>query len=92
MQLKSFFASSVDPAEISLSIESASKVLIGLIGWWAVSKGMDAATAQSQLQAIVDLIAQAVPVVFTLWNTMLTVWGLVRKLYVYLFSTAPASA
>jgi hypothetical protein len=41
---------------------------------------MDAAVAQTQLQAIVDLVANSVPLVFTLWQSMLTVWGLVRKL------------
>jgi hypothetical protein len=92
-QFKGLFASSIDPTQLSLTIESASKVLIGLIGWFAVSKGLDVATAQTQLQAIVDLIAQAIPVAFTLWNSLLTIWGLVRKLFVYFgttSTTAPA--
>jgi hypothetical protein len=43
---------------------------------------MDLATAQTQLQAIFDLTAQSVPLVFSLWHSMLTLWGLVRKLVV----------
>jgi hypothetical protein len=82
---KGILASSTDPTgqTLSLTIESGSKVLIGIIGWFAVSKGMDAATAQTQLQAIIDLTAQSVPMVFTFWNTMLTGYGLVRKLFSY---------
>lgn len=83
-------ASSADPNQISLTIESFSKVLIGVIGWYAVSKGMNATNAQTTLQAIIDLIAQAVPMVFTLWNGGLMAWGLVRKLYMQLF-TKPQS-
>lgn len=82
MQYKGIFASSSDPSgqTLSLTVESFSKVLIGLAGWLAVSKGLDASTAQTQLQAIIDLVAQAIPLAFTLWHTMMTVWGLVRKL------------
>jgi prolipoprotein diacylglyceryltransferase len=67
---------------MSLTVESLGKVLIGVIGYFLVSKGMDAATAQTQLQAIVDLTAQAIPLAFTLWNSGLAIWGAVRKLLV----------
>lgn len=80
MTYPKFLASSQDPTQISLTIESAGKVLIGFMGWIAVSKGMDAATAQTQLQVIIDLIAQAVPLCYTLWHTLQLVWGAVRKL------------
>lgn len=82
-------SSSIDPTQLSLTVESFSKVLIGLAGWYAVSKGMDATTAQTQLQAIIDLAVQAIPLAFTLWNTLLTIWGLVRKLYVALVASKP---
>src|ERR1700674_4383470 len=85
----SVFASSVDPTQLSLTIESLSKVLIGLIGWFAVSKGFDAATAQNQLQIIIDLTAQAVPIAFTLWNACMTIFGLVRKLFTFMKVPAP---
>lgn len=76
-------SSSVNPQELSLTVSSISKVLIGLVGWFAVSKGLDPAAAQTQLQAIVDIMAQAVPLCFTLFNSLQTVWGLVRKLITY---------
>ena len=84
MRFKGIFASSADPAQLSTTLESLSKVLIGLIGWFAISKGLDPMTAQNQLQAILDLVAQGVPMVFTFWHSMMTAWGLIRKLLVYL--------
>lgn len=77
-------SSSVNPQELSLTVESIGKVIIGIIGWVVVSKGMDAATAQTQLQALVDLVAQAIPMAFTLWASMLTGYGIIRKFIVFL--------
>lgn len=88
-------ASSSDPSgqTLSLTVESFSKVIIGLVGWFAVSKGLDPTTAGTQVQALIDLIAQAIPVAFTLYHSMLMAWGLIRKLFTYFFTkpTPPAS-
>lgn len=80
---KGILASSQDPAQLSLTVESVSKVLIGLIGWFAVSKGMDVATAQTLLQQILDIVAQSIPMIYALYHAMHTAWGLVRKLLNY---------
>ncbi len=82
-QFKGVLASSTDPAQLSLTIESFSKVIIGVVGWYAIAKGLDPAGATNQVQALIDLIAQAIPVAFTLYHSMMTVWGLIRKLMVY---------
>lgn len=84
---KGFLASSSDSTQLSLTVESGSKVLIGLIGWFALSKGMDAATATTQVQAILDLAAQMVPMIFALWHACIALFGLVRKFF-NLFKTA----
>lgn len=91
-KFRGIFASSTDPSgqTLSLTVESFSKVIIGLVGWFAVSKGLDPAGATTQAQAIIDLIAQAIPVGFTLYHTLLTVWGLLRKLFVS-FATTPTA-
>lgn len=90
-KFKGIFASSTDDSgqTLSLTVESFSKVVIGLVGWFAVSKGLDPATASTQAQAIIDVAAQAIPVGFTLWHSLQTLWGLVRKFY-QTFCTAPA--
>lgn len=91
MRFRGIFASSVDPTgqTLSLTIESASKVLIGLATWFAVAKGMDPAAATTQLQALIDLAAQAVPLMFTFYHIMQAAWGIVRKLYT-LYATRPS--
>lgn len=83
MKYTGFLASSADSTgqTLSLTVESFSKVIIGLVAWYAVSKGMNATAATTQVQAIIDLIAQAIPMAFTLWSSMLTIWGLARKLF-----------
>lgn len=79
-------SSSVDPTQLSLTVESTGKILAGLIGWAAVAKGLDPATAQTQFQLIIDMGAQGIPIAFTLWNSMLVVWGAARKLLVLFFA------
>lgn len=82
MEFKGILASSTDPSELSLTIQGLSKFALGLAAWFAVSKGLDPASAQTQVQAIIDLVAQAIPLVFSLWNLSEGLWGLVRKLFV----------
>jgi hypothetical protein len=77
--------SSVNPNELSLTISSISQVLIGIGAWFAVSKGLDPAAAQTNLQAIFDVAAQIIPMVYTLYHSMQTAWGLLRKAYVFFF-------
>lgn len=83
MTYPKFLASSEDPTLLSLSVESFCKVIIGLLFWWGVSKGFNVVTAQNQLQVIIDIIAQAVPITFTLWNAQIFVWALLRKAFTY---------
>lgn len=89
-RFKGIFASSSDPSgqTLSLTVESFSKVIIGLVTWYAMSKQMDVATAQNQAQAIIDLVAQILPMGYTLWHSAMTLWGLIRKAYVYFFAVS----
>lgn len=82
------FSSSVDPSQLSLMVESAGKVLVGLVGWYAVGHVADPAIAQSQAQAIIDMIAQAIPVGYSLWHLLNGIWGGLRKFFVYLYPSA----
>lgn len=82
MNIKSIFASSVDPSKISLTIESLSKVAIYGVTYYAVSKGFSVETATTQVQAITDLVLQLVPTVFALYHGVQAIYGLVRKVFV----------
>lgn len=81
-QLPAWLQSSADPSAISLSIESGGKTLIGIIGYLLVLKGLDAGTITTQLQAIIDEVATAVTLGFTLYHSLMTVYGLGRKVLV----------
>jgi len=80
--IKPAFQSSIDPTKLSLSIESGSKVIIGIIGSLIALKGIDAAPITSQVQVIVDSVVTAITVGFTAWHSMQTVYGLVRKMFI----------
>lgn len=82
------FSSSVDPDQLSLTVESVGKVLIGIMGWYAVGHVADPAAAQTQLQAIIDMVAQAIPLAYTLWHTLSGLWGAARKMFALLYPSA----
>ncbi len=79
--IPSWLQSSADPAQISLSIESAGKMLIGIVGIVAVAKGMNPATAQAGFQSILDQVALAVTSAFAFYHAIMTVYGLGRKAF-----------
>lgn len=91
------FSSSVNPQELSLTVTSVAQALIGLVGVFAVSKGLDVSTATTQAQAILDLAMQGIAGAYTLYHTLQAVYGAARKLIAYMTAkpvvpTPPASA
>lgn len=80
-------SSSVDPTQLSLTISSVGKVLAGFLAFLAAAKGLDPAVAQNESQLIIDMIAQGIPLAYSLWNSCNAIWGAARKLLVYF--TAP---
>lgn len=91
-QLPSWLRSSADPTQLSLTIESGGKTLIGIIGYLLVLKGLDAGTVTNQLQVIVDEVATAVTLGFTLYHSLMTIWGLGRKVLVAVSTPKAAAA
>ena len=77
-------SSSVDPQNLSLTVESAVKLLLGLVALYATSKGLDVASATTQVQAIIDVGTQAVAAAFTLYSAIMVGYGLVRKFIVFI--------
>lgn len=82
MNIKTLFASSLDPSKISLTVESISKVVIYMVAYYATTKGFNVATATTQVQAITDIVLQLVPMVFALYHGVQTIYGIVRKVFV----------
>lgn len=87
---KGIFASSADPSgqTLSLFIESIAKVAIGGAGWLAVAHGLDPAAATSQVQALLDVAAQVIPLAYSLYHSLQAGWGILRKLIAMFATTA----
>jgi len=80
--IKPFLASSADPAKVSLTIESTAKVLSIAIGAFAVMKGMDATPLTASIKGLADQAIVLVSAGFATYHAGLTVYGLVRKMFV----------
>lgn len=81
-------SSSVDGNQLSLTVESVGKVLIGLVAWYSVGHVADPMAAQNQVQAIIDLVVQAIPLSFSLWHACNGIWGAARKLFALYYPAA----
>jgi hypothetical protein len=82
--------SSEDPSQISLSIQSFGKTLIGIVALVASLKGLNPQTATDQFQIIIDNAAAGTAAVFTVYHSLVTIYGLLRKAF-YRFVAKPAA-
>lgn len=82
MNIKSLFASSVDPSKISLTIQGATKTLIFIIGYFAIAKGFDPAEATTNVQLISDIVISLIPAVLAVYHGGEAIYGIVRKFFI----------
>lgn len=80
--IKSTFASSHNPEEVSLTVSSIFKVVIFLVAMFATQKGFDVSTATNNVEAIRDIVISLVPACFALYHGCQAVYGLVRKMFI----------
>lgn len=80
-EVKSMFASSVDPTEVSLTVSSAGKIIVSLLVMFLARKGFDPMVAKSGLEQIVDILVGLVPAVVALYHGYQMCVGLLRKIY-----------
>lgn len=80
--IKSTFASSHNPEEVSLTVSSIFKVVIFLVATYATQKGLDATQATTNVEAIRDIVLSLVPASFALYHGCQAIYGLVRKMFV----------
>jgi hypothetical protein len=80
--LKTIFQSSLDPSKVSLTIQSFSKTVIFIVGFFALQKGFDPATATTQIQGITDIVISLIPAVLAVYHGGETIYGMVRKMFV----------
>lgn len=80
--LKTIFQSSLDPSKVSLTIQSLTKFVIFVIGYFAMSKGFNPEDATTNVQAISDIVISLVPAVFAVYHGCEALYGIARKFFV----------
>lgn len=78
------FSSSQDPQQLSLAVQSAAKVLIGILGAYAAFQGLDQTAVTNVLQQFIDIVATLIPVAYATFHSLELAWGLLRKLFALL--------
>ena len=81
-EIKPVFQSSVDPTKISLTIQGLSKTVIFVVGYFALQKGFDVATAQTQIQVVTDITIMLIPAILAVYHGGETIYGIVRKMFI----------
>lgn len=84
--------SSIDPTQVSLTITSAGKALVGVLTTVAIIRGIDpmivaqnASTVSDAAQNIVAQYVAVLPALYAAWHSAQTIWGVARKLATLLF-------
>ena len=79
-------SSSVNPQELSATVEGVFKLIAGLAAALGMSAVLpDIATAQNQIQQLILLGVQATPLMYSAWNAAHTLFGLLRKIFVFVY-------
>lgn len=81
-KIKPAFQSSIDPNKVSMTVESFSKMVIFLVGFFAIQKGFDPNVATTQIQAMTEVVISIVPACFAVYHGLQTVYGIARKMFV----------
>lgn len=87
MMLPKILQSSINPEEISLTIQSFGKSIIGIVATLAaLHSGLNPQDAVNQVQLILDSAVVIVTSGYSVYHAVQAVWGAARKLLV-LFAT-----
>lgn len=82
-------ASSQDPTQLSLTVSSATQFALYFVAAYAVHKGLDPASATTQVQQLIDFTVNMVPLVMMTYHGVQTIWGLARKLFAFFKKVPP---
>lgn len=80
------FSSTANPGDLSLTISSLTQVFIGLGATYAVVHGLDSQAITTQIQGIIATATTALTACYTAYHALMTLYGLVRKLWYTLFA------
>lgn len=78
-QFKGFLSSVENPGQLSLTVASLTKVILGVAATYAVVNGLDSMAVTTQVQQIIDTVATGITAGFTVYHSVMLLYGLVRK-------------
>ena len=78
-------SSSVNPQELSLTVESIGKTLGSLLLLWASIKGVNPESINQWYEPLVAQSGVVIASAFGTYNAVLAFWGLVRKGLAFLY-------
>lgn len=76
-------ASSQDASQLSLTVSSATQLILWIVGLVAVQHGFNPMTAQNAAQAYIDVAINAAPAIMVVYHAVMVFWGLARKGFSY---------
>lgn len=88
------FSSSIDPQQLSLTVESAVKVIAGTLVFAGVLTTADSTTLLAQVPVLITDVLALAPLAYAVWHSANIVFGLLRKAVVAFFQkkSAPVQA
>lgn len=94
-QFTGFLSSSADPGQLSLTMSSLTSAILSGVTLFAAVKGLDAVAITSQVQSVIDTVVTGVAAGMTVYHSVMTAYGLIRKLWYMWFAkpvvTVPAN-
>lgn len=75
-------SSSIDPAELSTTIQSVARTLAGLLLFAGVITTADSTTLLAQVNSLVTTTMALIPLGYAMWNAGETIFGILRKVLV----------
>ena len=81
-QIKSTVASSVDPAQVSLTVQGVTKALIFVVSYFALAKGFDPTTTTNGIEQVRDIVISLIPAILAVYHGGEAIYGLIRKMFV----------
>lgn len=81
MQNKKYgvLSSSINPQELSTTVQAAARVIAGALVFFGVLNVADSTTLLTQVPQIITAVATLVPLGYSLWNSGEVIFGIFRK-------------
>jgi hypothetical protein len=80
-QFTGFLASTTNPGQLSLTMQSLTKAVLSFAALWAVIHGLDTQAVTTQVQSVIDTVATAVTAGMAFYHSVMVAYGLAHKVW-----------